>query len=304
MRTMELPGYWGFTREIVTLLWSNRKPFIFLSLVYCLLTALFVGLSSQSTYNELSELLTSTGAEIFSGGIGEVGRASLLLVSSFTGAFSPQLTDVQQVYGALLFLMLWLTTVWLLRSILAGNRPVFRDGLYSAGAPIVSTAIVFLVLIIQLIPLLVAILVMSAAVSSGFISSGLLSMLLWLVVGLIGMISLYWMTSTFFAMVIVTLPGMYPWQALRSAGDLVIGRRLRLLLRIIWALILTGVGLTVALLPLILIDAALRDVWQWFENVPLVPIVFLLSSAIAATFLSGYIYLLYRKAVEDDASPA
>jgi hypothetical protein len=46
--------------------------------------------------------------------------------------------------------MAWLTTVWLLRNILAGHKIKLRDGIYGSGSPILPTFLVSLILIVDL----------------------------------------------------------------------------------------------------------------------------------------------------------
>lgn len=304
VRSMKIPGYWKFSAEVLKLLWSHKRLFVSLAVVYALLSAIFVGLSSQEAYDQLSDILSESGENLLSGGMGELGGATLLLLSGIGGSFAPQLSDVQQVYGMLLLVLIWLTTIWLLRVILNGKRPSLRDGLYNAGTPLVPSALVFLAVFVQLIPLAFAIIVVNSAITTGLISGGILAMLLWLIVGLLAIMSLYWITSTIMALVIVTLPGMYPWRAIRTAGDLVIGRRLRILLRLVWLVFMIGFGWVLTVLPTILLDGWLRSIWPWFEQVPFVPIVILLVTSFASVVISAYIYLLYRKVVEDDADPA
>lgn len=303
-RSLKLPGYWQFTVEVLAILWRHKNLFVSLAIVYAVLSAVFVGLSSQDSYDQLADLLSESGSELLGGGWGAIGGASLLLLSGIGGSFAPQLSDVQQVYGMLLLVLIWLTTVWLLRTILSGKQPRLRDGIYNAGSPLVPSALVFLTIIIQLMPLALAIVIVNAAVTTGFISGGILSMLAWLVTGLVALVSLYWIISTIMALVVVTLPGMYPWQAIRTAGDLVIGRRLRLLLRLVWLSFFVGFLWVIFVLPVIVIDNWLRSIWPWFENIPLVPVTILVVTSLASVIMSAYLYLLYRKVVEDDADPA
>ncbi|HEU0266050.1 MAG TPA: hypothetical protein VFQ70_00295, partial [Candidatus Saccharimonadaceae bacterium] len=186
------------------------------------------------------------------------------------------------------------------RAQLAGQKPRLRDGLYNAGAPIIAMIPVTFFGLIQLLPLAIAVVIASAVVSF----SGVLAMFVWLLVCALAGLSLYWLTSTFFALVIVTLPGMYPWQAIRTAGDLVIGRRVRILLRIIWALLLTAVSWVVVMLPVILLDVWIGSVWKPFTGVPVVPLVLLILATASLVWLGSYVYILYRRIVDDDAAPA
>lgn len=303
-RSLKLPGYFAFTKYVWQTLWKNRKTFILLTLFYAILTVLMVGVASQDTYTTLKDTLDSTGVTLFNGGLGGFGKASLLFLSAMTGGLSQSLTDVQQVYAGLILLLTWLTGIWLLRNIMAGNKVKLRDGLYNSGSPLLSTFIVFMVFIVQLLPIALAIIGYSAASISGFLENGAASMLFWIIVGLLSTMSLYWVTSTFFALIIVTLPGMYPLKAIKTAGDLVVGRRLRILMRILWMALTTVIMWGVIMIPVIMLDAWLKGIWSAISWVPTVPVLLLGLTSVTVVWISSYIYLLYRKVVDDDADPA
>lgn len=188
---------------------------------------------------------------------------------------------------------------------MTGSKPKFRDGLYSAGAPIIPTFMVLLAAVVQLLPVAIAAAGFAAAIASGLLEeNGVESMVFWTaIVGLLGL-SLYWMTSTFMALIVVTLPGMYPWNALKIAGDMVVGRRLRILLRILWMVLMAAIVWFVIMVPLILFDTWLKGVWPAIEWLPLVPIVMLILSSCTVVWIASYVYLLYRKVVDDDSNPA
>lgn len=303
-RSLKLPGYISFTRSVNKTVWQHKKTLLWLVVVYAVLTSVLVGIGSQDTYSTLLSTLQDTGSQVFQGNIGQLGQAALLFVSIGSSGLTAAPTEAQQIYIVLLGLLIWLTTVWLLRNLLAGHKVKMRDGLYSAGAPIVSTFLVSLVLIVQLIPIGLAVIGYSAASSTGLLSGGVAAMLFWFVAALLSIMSLYWITSTFFALIIVTLPGMYPMKALKTAGDMVVGRRLRILLRILWMAVTVIVAGAVVLIPVILIDTGLVHVWPAIGNVPVVPVVLMLFSVSSFIWAASYIYLLYRKVVDDDAKPA
>lgn len=303
-RSLELPGYWAFTAYVVRTLRTNRRLFASLIIVYAVLGAVLVGLSSQDAYSQLSQLLDDTGTELFTDGWGAIGQAGLLLMTGLSGGLNPQLTEAQQIYSVLILLLTWLTTVWLLRGLMAGKRPRLRDGLYNAGSPIVATGLILLTLLIQLLPATIAIVIATSASSTNLFESGFMAMIISVVVALLVVVSTYWAVATFFALIIVTLPGMYPWQALRTAGDLVIGRRVRLLLRLAWMSLLGLVGWALVVLLTILLTRMITPVLPWLKAAPVVPVVMSLMSAVVVVWSATYIYLLYRKVVEDDARPA
>lgn len=303
-RSLELPGYWSFTFYVLGILRANRRLFALVILTYAVLGAVFVGLASQDAYSQLSQLLDQTGGEIFTGGWGAIGQAGLLLFSGLSGSLNLELTEAQQIYSALILLLTWLTTVWLLRAILAGKKPRLRDGLYNAGSPIVSTGIVLIVALVQLLPATIGVIVFSSAMTTNLFDSGFMAMIISLGVGALILLSSYWVVSTIMALIIVTLPGMYPWQAVRTAGDLVIGRRLRLLLRIIWMMLGGVLVWIVVVLPVILLIRFLTPVLPFIATIPIVPIAIALITAVVIVWSATYMYLLYRKVVEDDAKPA
>jgi hypothetical protein len=261
-------------------------------------------MASQEVYTETSNALKDAGNEVLLGGLGAVGQAGTVFATALSGGLAGETNASQQVYGSLIALLIWLTTVWLLRALLAGQKPRLRDGLYNAGAPIVPTFVVSLVLIVQLLPLALASIGFSAATASGLLDGGVEAMLFWAAAGLLSALSLYWATSTIVALIVVTLPGMYPLQALRTAGDLVVGRRMRLLLRLLWAAALAVIIWALIMIPAIMGDTWLKSVVPALAGVPLVPIILLLLGSVTIVVLAAYVYLLYRKVVEDDAAPA
>ena len=71
----------------------------------------------------------------------------------------------------ILFLIIWLSTIFILRHRLAGHKIKLRDALYNAMTPLVSTFLVFIVALIQCIPIFILIIVYSAAVQTEFLST-------------------------------------------------------------------------------------------------------------------------------------
>jgi hypothetical protein len=305
VRSLELPGYVAFTHYVQKTLWTNRKLFIVMAFAYMLATIAVANLSSEDLYAQMRETVNESSAEVFQGFWGEIGKAGLLLIGGVTGSYSETaMTTEVQIYIGAIGLLTWLTTVWLLRALLAGRKPKVRDGLYNAGAPIMSTFLVLSVMVVQLLPFALALFGYNSAVASGLLEGGVEAMMFWSVATLLIILSLYWTTSTFIALVVVTLPGMYPMQALRTAGDLVVGRRLRILLRILWMLLTIIVTWVVIAIPIIIFDGWLKSVLPAIAWLPLVPIVLLTMGSMTIIWAASYIYLLYRRIVDDDALPA
>lgn len=304
VRSLKLPGYWAFTGQVNRLLWKHKKLFLLVVILYAVLNGVLVGLASQGTYTELSNMLKDSGTDLFAGNWGQVSQAAILLGTGILGGINEAPSDAQKIFGPLIVLLIWLTTIWLLRAVLAGHRPKLRDGLYNAGAPIVSTFLVSLVFLVQLIPAAIATLGFWAASQTGFAVNGVESMLFWTVVSLLVVLSLYWGTSTFIALVVVTLPGMYPMRAIATASDMVVGRRIRILLRLLWMLALVFVTWILVFIPVMLLDTWVKGFFENSDWVPTVPVLLVTMSAGTTVWVTTYVYLLYRKVVDDDAKPA
>lgn len=303
-RSLKLPGYWALTGEVWQILFRHRATFLWLAAVYAVLTAAFIGFGSQAVYQELVGTLQESGQNIFAGDWGQLEQAGVLFASLATSGLTGSLTGEQQIYSILFALLVWMTVIWLLRHLLAGHKVRLRDGLYSAGAPLIPTFLVSLLFAVQLLPLAIAAIAYSSASGTGLTDSGIEAMLFWAAAGLLTCLTLYWTIASFFAMIIVTLPGTYPWQAIRTAGDIVTGRRVRILLRVAWMILLVALTWALVLIPLILLDGWVSSFWSFFEHIPLIPVALLALGVCTMIWSATYIYLLYRKVIDDDAAPA
>lgn len=305
-RSLKLPGYWSFTNHVRSILWKNKKLFGGLVAVYVIAMVIISGYGAQQTYSELTQLLRESSGDLFEGNLGTIGKAGLLLTSTIQENLAPNSSEqqAQSILAGLAVFFGWLTTIWLLRNVLAGHNPRLRDGLYNSGSPVLATILVGFIITLQLLPLAIAIIIVSAAMVSQLFLVPLSGMLVAVGALLLALLSIYWISSSFIALVVVTLPGMYPMQAIRTAGDLVVGRRLRMLYRLLWLILLVVITWIVIVIPIIIFDEWLKQVVPAIEWLPIVPLSIMTMAAITLVFVSSYIYLLYRKIVDDDALPA
>lgn len=303
-RSFKLPGYWAFINIVRKFVWQNKKVFGGMVFFYVMASVVIGGFGAQDVYSDMAATLRAGSGDLFSGNFGEVGQAGLLLAVSVTQGISPNLTEAQAILGGLMFFFVWLATVWLSRNLMAGHRPKVRDALYNCGSPIISTVIIGFIIMVQLLPAAIALIVFEAAYASGFSEVGVVAMLAWIVLALFSLLSIYWVIGSLVAMVIVTLPGMYPLQAIRAAGDMIVGRRFRVLLRVLWLAAVFFVIWVIIMIPLILFDDWLKKAVPAVSWLPLVPIALFTLSSATVVFSSTYIYLLYRRLVDDDSAPA
>lgn len=293
VRKLKLPGYIAFGNQVWQMILKNRGLFLKFFLLYAVLSALIVGMLSQENYGLMRDTINSMDNDpgiskwisLFSGAVtGNVGSGT-------------NVDSGQQILSVLFLLVGWLTIVWLLRHVMAGHKVKLRDGLYQSGAPLIATFMIVLVMVVQLLPFAIAMLIYAQLTGVGIINTGIAieNMAAWCALAVIAAMTLYWLTSSFIALIMVTLPGMYPFRALKAAGDMVVGRRLKILYRLLWMALPMLILWIVVLVPAILAD----DKWQ-IEWLPLVPIAALLLTTITLIWVATYIYMLYRKVVEND----
>lgn len=289
-----LPGYWAFTLYVTKTLRRFVKTFAIVAALYVGLTILFVGIVQQEQYQTLTDAFQNLGPDLVGGEIDQATQTVALFGAAVTGGLGQPLSEVQQLYVLLLSLFTWLVVIWLLRHLIAGTQVKVRDALYNAGAPFVATILIAAIISIQLLPAALGILVYTTANASGVLVGGVEAMMFAVAAALLAVLSLYWVSSSMFALLLSSVPGTYPMRALKMAGDLVIGRRTSLMLRLVW------LGFVLLLLwAIVLIPTILLSGWINIEWLPLVPVTMQILSAISVIFVTSYAYLLYRKMIDE-----
>ena len=286
-RSLKMPGYWAFTNIVAKTLWRHKKLFGGLALVYVVATIVISGVGAQDTYSNLAQTLKDSSGDLFKGNFGSVAQAGLLLATSITTGLTPNITQAQSVLGGLAAFFGWLATIWLLRNTLAGHKPRLRDGLYNSGSPVLATVLVGFIVTIQLLPTAIALIIYTAAQNSGLMEGGVAAMLIWVSVILLVMLSVYWLSSSLIALVVITLPGMYPLQAIRVAGDMVVGRRLRVLYRLLWLAAIVVLTWLVVTVPVILFDSWIKQVVPAINWLPFVPLTIVVMSSLTLIYVSS-----------------
>lgn len=274
--------------ESFQLIWREKKLLGGMALVYMVVTYVFIGGVAQADFVGLKEATL----EVLGGSLNSFGTAVSLLTSTMTGAFSAQLSELQQFLAILIGVLFWLGLVWALRMRFADQKITIRDALYSSAAPLVAYTLLALIIIAQLTPGAIGLFVLSIAQSGGWLQGGVEVMAFSLAAVLLCCLSLYWLSGSLLALVVVTLPQMYPWRALQIASELVIGRRIPMLLHMLvlfLILFLTWVGV---LLPVLVLDGWLRLDW-----LPLLPLAVQALSAFTLVYFAAYVYKLYRSLI-------
>lgn len=300
-RDLEMPGLMSHAVSTFKVIFKNWKVFGGLLLITTLFIILFVGLMSEETYKETQEIVDTAAQDLSFGAIGNYAKSGLLLLSTITSAgLSSGMTEIQQVFTIIAFLIVWLTTIYLVRHLLNGERPKLRDGLYNSLAPLLSTLVVLLVAFVQLIPILLVIITYSAAVATDFLDTPFYALIYFIFAALMVLLSVYLLSSTLIAMVATTSPGIYPFKALQAASDLVAGRRIRLTIRVLYLLFVVVLIFIIVMLPIIFLDLWLKNIFTWLAGIPVVSFFLFATTCFSAIYATTYIYTYYRGILQYD----
>lgn len=300
-RPFEAPGLLSHAVESFKMLFKNWRLFVPFILILAILNIALVGLMSEETYVTFQNSLDETAENIKAGELGTFARSGLLLISTITtGGLSQGLTESQQLAAIILFIVAWLVTIYLVRHRLAGHKIKLRDGLYNALAPFISTLLVLAVILVEAIPLMIVIITYSAAVATNFLATPFYALIYFIFASLLIILSTYLISSSIIALVAVSAPGLYPLVAVRTARELLIGRRIKFIIRLIYLFFTLIVVWVVIMLPLIALDLVLKKAFDWLQGVPVVSFELLLMTCFSVVYSTIYLYLFYRRLLDYD----
>ena len=275
---------WSLLKGTWLFIMQHKRILLGLGLLYAFAAYLFVGGISQVDY----VMIKDATLQVVDTGFGAFGNATTLFGAALSGSLVAPSSDVQQLWYAFITLFFWLALVWASRMLMADKEITLRDALYNSATPMVPTLATLGVVALQLAPAGLGIFGY-ATVANNWANSGVESMMFAIAAVLLMLLSLYFVVSSLIALVIVSLPGTYPWQALREARAFVMGRRWSIVLRILLLALAVFAVWAVVLIPVFLLDN-----WLRFEWLPLVPIVMQLLIGLTLVYTSVYVYKLYR----------
>ena len=265
------------TKKTGILLWQQKRIFIGLTLVYGLLNLVLAqGLSGTDIANLKLQL-----SQVFTGNFGVV-TSSLVVFASLIGSAGNTTSNTAGAYQLFLTLLASLTIIWALRQSVSGRIFKLRDAYYKGMSPLIPFVLVLLVIGLELLPMAIGSTLYSIVTTQG-IAHGTFEKLVWgILFGSLSLLSLYLLASSLFALYIVTLPDMTPLKALRSARELVRGRRWTVLRKVLFLPLLLLIVAAVIMLPFI--------IWA----TPLAKYVYFVLSMFTLIAVHGYMYHLYR----------
>lgn len=275
-----LPGSFKLARNACKMIKDHWKTLGGIVLVYLALNIVFAsGISSLgSTVDSIKYNLEQASSDKISPLGTALDGFGSLVASSGTGSSS-----TGSVLQTVLIVLESLVIIWALRNLSGGKKIGIKQAYYGSMYPLIPFLLVLGLIFIQFLPLLLGAPVVSALLSSVFVAGGSLPTLIFVFFfALLAGWSFYMVSSSIFALYIVTLPDMQPRRALRSAKNLVKYRRWQIMRKLLFLPIFIFVVMAVVVVPLIM-----------YATFLVAPVFFVLSM-LALLFAHTYLYGLYR----------
>lgn len=283
-----------FVGVVAKTLWRFKKLWLVFIVFTALLSFLLIGFTQQSNYAQVTETVDLVGESLKGTVFEQIPSGVILVTSTLSGALGGNMTESQQIISTFFYFFMGLVVIWLLRQLLAGNKVRFRDGLYNAGAPVVPMVVLTIVLMLQLLPVALLLMAYTTALSQQILDGGIETAAFTLAVIFAVLLTFYFITTTVFAYMVSTVPGIYPLQAYASARQLIAGQRLRMLARLL---------LLLAVIAVLWVSATAGAValasWINQPTWPIVPIILQILTAVSIIYGVGYCYLLYRRMINE-----
>jgi hypothetical protein len=182
-----------------------------------------------------------------------------------------------------LMIIVSLVLIWTLRQIYSNTKFRVKEAYYKGPAAFVPFLLVLIILAFQLLPLIIGSSLYQIMVTNNIAVNGLERGLTAVIAIALAIPSFYWLASSIFALYIVTLPDMTPLIALRSAKELVKGRRLLVFRKLVLLPFVLGIVTMILLVPVIFFVPAL--------SAPL----FFVTTTVTFLLMHAYMYTLYRE---------
>lgn len=275
----KLSSSWSLVKSTFKTISNNKKFFVLIILTYAICYYVFVR-SSSSIVDVVN--LKETYRSILGQTGGLASNLALFGVLVGSGATS---TGTAGMYQVIMSLVFSLALIFGLRQINSDSKekPSYKKSFYEGMGPIIPFILVLFVVGLQLLPLSIGSSLYATVVTGG-IAVTTLEKVLWLtMLILLSLLTLYMITSSIFALYIVTLPEMTPIKALRSARDLVRYRR--------WTVMRKVIALPIFLLLIfgLIVIPFIAFMPRFAE------IIFFLLTLCILPFVHTYVYGLYRK---------
>lgn len=278
-----LPSSFRLFGRACAMLARRRKTFAWMLLTYALLFILLVHANLLAS-SGLHHLKNTSSSNSLLGGFG-LGFTMLiyLLGNGSAAGSSGSSTNSGPPYNALLAIVMSLVIIWALRQLYAGVTVRARDAFYNGLTALVPFILILMVVSLELLPGILGGFLYGTVMTNGIAATAAEKALWAILLILLVLLSFYLITSSIFALYVVTLPDMTPMKALRSARQLVFGRRFLVLRKVAFLPFALMVLIIILMVPILVLATAAA---------PAILFLLLLASLFV---VHSYMYGLYRE---------
>lgn len=200
------------------------------------------------------------------------------------------------ITSSMIGLMVWLLAIFFARQIKAGKKVSFRDGLYNAMTPLISTVVVLAIIAVQLLPVIVTLVAYASAVETNLFQNFGYGLMFAIFAGLMVWLSAFLLTPSIMSLVAVSAPGLYPIETLGMVRRMMKGKKIKFWGRMaVMALILVAIW-AVILVPVVLVARAV----EWVDVTLVSEVTIVLLSCFSIIFAAVYLYIYYRGLIDGD----
>lgn len=272
----KLPSSWAIFKKAFLIIWTHKRLFSVIMFFYALVSVILIqgigNIDVQSIKNEVIGTLGDNTNQV---------ALSLSLMGYLIGSN----TSVS-LYQSLMMIVASLAVIWSLRQITAGHKVKAKDAYYRGMFPLVPFVLVILNILVKMIPFALGVAAYNVMAGYGLAIS-FIELLFW---GLIAILliswSVYMLVPSLLALYIVTLPGMTPIKAIKSAKDLVHFRRWTVIKKVLLMMLFLLLIISLIMLPIIMF-AAITASW-----------IFFVLSLLLLVLVNAYMYQLYRELLD------
>lgn len=264
--------------QTINHIWRHKRIFFAMFLLTVALNILFVkGFASVLDMPTLKKELQETA------GIDKLTLGTTL-VGVVASSGNSGSTDMASTYQSMFMIIFSLAYIWLFRS--TTDSPKLKINLrkifYNCMTPLVQFLGLLVVVGVQLLPMIIGLSIFTTVQVNG-IAVTILETVLWGSLALVlSLLSFHLLSSTLLSLFIVTVPGMTPMSAYKTANKLSKGLHWVIMRRFLVALVLVSLILGLTLLGVVMLTPSVAE---W---------VMVLLSAITLPVVIGMGFKLYK----------
>ncbi len=272
-------GSFRLMKASIQHLLGHKRLFFGIAAIYFLLSMVLVyGAGGGTDFIEIKDILET----LFEDGGGQLLTAITLAGVLVTGG-SQSISESGAVYQTILMVVISLTVIWALRQTYAKVKTTIKTSFYKSMTPLVPFLMIILVIGLQCLPFVAATSLYQLVVTQGVAVTALERILWGMMMVSLMLLTLYMVSSSVFALYIVTLPDLTPMKALRSARELVRYRRWSIMRKVLFlpfALLALGF---IIMMPILFYVTIIAQFMYTFLTM------------LALVVAHSYIYRLYRE---------